>query len=541
MQNVFRSLALSALSTGLGLMGCSSSADAPVREQTLTASQAIAGGYNDDEDDVANVVVSLNGQGCTGTLITPTVILTAQHCINGDNTGKPGLSFPIRVGVGATRLSGGGSRGLYTVSSRSQVVTATPGPQTIGASGSDLALLFLDKGQFVINTSFAGVPNYNGQAIGSQPYIVRPTLGGAEPNTRIGMAGWSSSGSTTNRQVAFDSNDTVSSDTDDPGGGWNSWEHRQGSIHVDPGDSGGPLFQLITVDGHTFRDVIGVLHGYLHAVNDYDLYADITGGSQGQQWLLANVRQPNGRWIGEVGYMGPCHGNTVGNGDDYNDDDCDHWTNADDNCRSVYNPDQNDTGELGIGDACRLPPPPPPATPSCTVRLGCNVPTRPYASFECSMRPGWRPGQSHYRVYESKAHAGFLPILESRTEVFGYDLSADESARYMVCYVDDLNPDSDSMCSPDIITIPGSKTCTCNPRTCGGESLDCGTTDDGCGGQLSCGTCGNGLACSTNHCCPTGKTWSDVTLSCATKPVVCTLPKVDCGGYCCKCSGTSCS
>jgi hypothetical protein len=80
--------AVSALGTALGVMGCSSNADAPVREETASASQGIAGGYNDDDDDVANVVVSLNGQSCTGTLITPTVILTAQHCINGDNTGK---------------------------------------------------------------------------------------------------------------------------------------------------------------------------------------------------------------------------------------------------------------------------------------------------------------------------------------------------------------------------------------------------------------------------------------------------------------------
>jgi hypothetical protein len=72
------------------------------------------------------------------------------------------------------------------------------------------------------------------------------------------------------------------------------------------------------------------------------------------------------------------------------------------------------------------------------------------------------------------------------------------------------------------------------------KRLECGTREDGCGGTMSCGTCEDGLTCSANHCCDAGKQWSDVTLSCATKPVVCHLPKVDCGGYCCKCTGTTC-
>lgn len=50
--------------------------------------------------------------------------------------------------------------------------------------------------------------------------------------------------------------------------------------------------------------------------------------------------------------------------------------------------------------------------------------------------------------------------------------------------------------------------CTCVPQTCASLGVDCGTVSDGCGGTLSCGTCGLNQQCISNYCetqCPSGK------------------------------------
>lgn len=41
---------------------------------------------------------------------------------------------------------------------------------------------------------------------------------------------------------------------------------------------------------------------------------------------------------------------------------------------------------------------------------------------------------------------------------------------------------------------------TCVPETCSSLGYECGTWDDTCGGQLNCGTCGDGYACSDGQC-----------------------------------------
>jgi hypothetical protein len=210
---------------------------------------------------------------------------------------------------------------------------------------------------------------------GPQPYIVHPTLVGPDSSMQTGQAGWSPSGSATYRQVAFDANSNTSHDDDDPGNGWNSWEHIQGSIHVNGGDSGGPLFVMRTdAHGHPYRDVFGVLSGTLTKFigHDYDEYADVTDQSpRGKAWILANVvdttrtpkwmaKHPGFSWKGDVEYPGAC--------DNVNDADCDHWTNAHDNCPNTYNPDQTSTKDEDWGDVC--PPPPPPS--DCVAQTSCG-------------------------------------------------------------------------------------------------------------------------------------------------------------------------
>src|SRR5262249_40347575 len=152
----------------------------------------------------------------------------------------------------------------------------------------------------------------------------------------------------------------------------------QGSIHVDPGDSGGPLF-VRRPDPHRpgsfYRDVIGVLSGDQHNTpgHDYDKWTDITRGAiadwvrtaladpipRGPNWKAAH---PHLSWYGDVDYLGGCQ--------TASDTDCDHIYDYHDNCKGVFNPDQRDTLDNGVGDACRTPPPPPP-TPYCTATWTC--------------------------------------------------------------------------------------------------------------------------------------------------------------------------
>ena len=59
---------------------------------------------------------------------------------------------------------------------------------------------------------------------------------------------------------------------------------------------------------------------------------------------------------------------------------------------------------------------------------------------------------------------------------------------------------------------------TCTPTTCAAQGKNCGTISNGCGGTLTCGTCGSGQTC-TNNVCGTAAP-SPAPMTCA-RPVVC--------------------
>lgn len=47
---------------------------------------------------------------------------------------------------------------------------------------------------------------------------------------------------------------------------------------------------------------------------------------------------------------------------------------------------------------------------------------------------------------------------------------------------------------------------TCVPASCTSQGAVCGTVSDGCGGTLSCGTCGSGSTCTASHTCQSDAT-----------------------------------
>jgi hypothetical protein len=356
---------------------CSRSGARSDGEAVGSLSQAVLNGTNDNLNLEANTVVALEnptrpGVACSGTLITPLVVLTASACVA---PAKAGPQPNVRVGADFTTAK------IYASKQNADVLT--------GPGAAEIALVYLDPTHPVLE-----------EAKSARQMLTLPEPLPWDPNDpetaydfrNMGVAGWSPlgedgqpRGTTANIRQQF-TRAVLRVHTADGETTWVRDVTANDGALVE-GDLGGPIFVTDTAGA---RQVLGVATkigvapsaatGCPSTAQRCDVWAAVTTdvvrawiqaklqvnpGDRTPRWFAAHrssrLRFVGGQvipdwWTGEVDYTGECKPAL--------DADCDHWydyelddqerptTVARDNCHGWWNPDQVDSDNDGVGDVC---------------------------------------------------------------------------------------------------------------------------------------------------------------------------------------------